>query len=147
VKRVIKESNETGSKKEKVVEVLKDILKPSEIEFLKKEYQNLGKKEFKNEVEYVMSADEDGELSEEKEMSEKEYKLRDIINKIIKKAGVLSMLGIVPTAMFVGGGAALGLGVTALVSYLLKDSAFWDFKTGGIHDKERERSDDEMGSI
>jgi|688.fasta_scaffold439149_2 hypothetical protein len=145
VKRVVKESEggEMDSKKEKAIEVIQDILKPSEIEFLKKEFKNLGKEGFKDEVEYVMSVDESGELGEEEEMSEKEYKLRHIIDKIITKGGVLSMLGVVPAAMFVSGGAAAALGVTALVAFLFKDAAFWDSK-GDVHHKERNRSHREM---
>jgi hypothetical protein len=144
VKRVVKESEggEMDSKKEKAVEVIQDILKPSEIEFLKKEFQNLGKEGLKDEVEYVMSVDESGELGEEEEMSEKEYKLRHIVNKLIKKGGVLAALGIVPAAMFLGGGAAVGLGVAALVSTLAGDSAFFGKK--GLHYKELEKSDKSM---
>ena len=152
VKRVIKESAEEN-KKEKVVDTIKNILTPSEIEFLKKEYLSLGKEDFKHEVDYVMN-DNETELGEERwgymedlsthgELSDKEYKLRHIVNKIIKRGGTLAMLGVLPAAMFVGGGAAVGLGIASLVSFLFKDAAFWNRK-GGIHSDGLERSDEDL---
>jgi hypothetical protein len=131
-------------KEEKAVEIVKDILKPEEIEFLKSEFISKGKEDFKDEVEDVMS--DDGELSEDSEMSEKEYKLRHIINKIIKKGSVLAGLGIVPAAMFVSGGAGLALGITALVGLMFKDAAFWK-KGGGHYYDENDKSDRSLGSI
>lgn len=133
--------NEMEDKQEKAVEVLKDILKPSEIEFLKNEYEMLGKEGLADEVVDVIEKDEEGELTEE--MSEREYKLRNIINKIIKKGTAIAGLGIVPAAMFASGGLALGLGIASLAGVLLKDAAFWNSK-GEINYKELNKSDDEM---
>ena len=137
--------NEMEDKKEEAIDILKDILKPSEIDFLKKEYEMLGKEGLADEVvDVIENDDEVGELTEE--MSEKEYKLRHIINKIIKGGVALAGLGIVPAAMFVSGGLAAGLGVASLAGMLFKDAAFWDSK-GDIDYKELEKSDSEIGNI
>jgi hypothetical protein len=136
----MKMEGEEMSKEEKAMDVLQDILKPSEIEFLKKQYKMLGKSGLKDEVNSVIEL---SEMVEADELSEDEFKLRNIINKIIKKGTVLSALGVVPAAMFVGGSAALGLGIASLAGMLLKDAAFWK-KDGKIHRKGLEKSDAEM---
>ena len=61
-------------------------------------------------------------------MSEDEYKMRNIVDKLIEKTSVLSMLGIVPAMMLSGGGAAVAAGVTALLSYMLRDAAWYKKK-------------------
>jgi len=132
--------NESEGEKE-AVNILTNILNPSEIDFLTDELSTLGKNGLKDEVNSVMNGD--GELSEE--MDEKEYKIRHIINKIIKRGGGLAALGIVPAAMFAGGGVALGLGITAIAGLLLKDSAFWG--KHGIHRDELKKSDKGVGSL
>ena len=132
------EGEDEMSKEEKAVEVLDRILKPSEIEFLKKQYKELGKSGFKDEVNALMNLNEE----EEEEMTEDEFKLRNIVNKIIKKGTVLSAIGIVPAAIFSGGTAAVGLGIATLVGTLLKDAAFWTKK--GVDYKKLKASDEEM---
>lgn len=132
------EDGDEMSKEEKAIETLERILKPSEIEFLKKQYKELGKSGLKDEVNTLMNLNEE----EEDEMSEDEFKLRNIVNKIIKKGAVLSTIGIVPAAMFVGGTAAVGLGIAALAGTLLKDAAFFNKK--GVDYKKLKASDEEM---
>jgi hypothetical protein len=138
-KPYITESESDGEKQ--AVNILTNILNPSEIDFLTDELSTLGKEGLKDEVNSVM--DGDGELSEE--MDEKEYKIRHIINKIIKRGGGLAALGIVPASLFVSGGAGFGLGVAAIASLLLKDSAFWS--KDGIHRDELKKSDKGIGSL
>jgi hypothetical protein len=140
-KPYITESESDGEKQ--AVNILTNILNPSEIDFLTDELSTLGKEGLKDEVNSAM--DGNTELSEDGEMSDKEYKIRHIINKIIKRGGGLAALGIVPAAMFVSGGAALGLGVAAIASLLLKDSAFWS--KDGIHRDELKKSDKGIGSL
>ena len=138
VKRVIRE--EESAKEEKVEmakEVISDILKPSEIEFLKQKFEEEGKEGFKDEVVAAVKDVEsvnNGELSEDDmgNMSEDEYKMRSIIHKIMQRAPVIAGLGIVPAAMFLGAPAAVGLGVASLLGMIFKDAALW--KIGG-HDK------------
>lgn len=144
VKRVIREEEE--DKEQKTKEALNNILKPSEIEFLKQKFEEEGKQGFKHEVAAAVKdikSDQEGELSEEDklDMSEDEFKLRSIVDKIIKKSTVLAGLGIVPAAMFLGGPAAVAMGVTALVGVLFKDAAFW--KRGGHHYDAQARSEKE----
>jgi len=79
----------------------------------------------------------------EEEMSDREYRIRRIVDKVITYSSVGSALAIVPAAMFIGAGVAAGLGVYALVSNTLRDAAW--FKRGG-YDKYKtghhyERSD------
>ena len=135
VKRVIREEETTKEEKtEEAKELLNDILKPSEIEFLKQKFEEEGKEGFKDEVvvaiEDVKSA-EDGELSEEdtEDMSDDEYKLRSIIHKIMERGTGLAALGILPAAMMGAPAVAGGLGIAALVGMISKDAAFW--KRGG----------------
>ena len=96
-----------------------------------------------------MGSESDAKLGDGKEkvstdlsMSENERQVRAIIDRIINYSTVGSALGIVPAAMFVSGGVALGLGITSIVGLLLKDSAWWDTKKGGhaMHTKEMEKS-------
>jgi hypothetical protein len=62
-------------------------------------------------------------------MSETEMKLRGILDKIVQNTTLISALGIVPAAMFIGGGTALVAGIISMLGVTLKDSAF--FKRGG----------------
>jgi hypothetical protein len=62
-------------------------------------------------------------------MSDQEFRIRSIIDKIIMRVGPASGLAIVPAAMFISGGVALALGATAIAGYILKDAAW--YKTGG----------------
>lgn len=112
-------------------------LTPDEIDALTSSLIDMGKSEFKSKVADIASDDlpssptdgeyggEFGMMEGDGEMSEKEFKLRSAIDKIINKAGVISTLGIVPAAMFAGGGAGVAAGVTALAMLLLKDAAWW----------------------
>ena len=62
-------------------------------------------------------------------MSETEMKLRGILDKIVQNTTLIAALGIVPAAMFIGGGAALVAGIVSMLGVTLKDSAF--FKRSG----------------
>lgn len=128
---------------EVAVKVLKKALSPSEIEFLKSEYKKLGEDGLADEIEDVRQLSEMEDLDTYGELSEKEYKLRNILNKVIKVGGTLSMLGVLPAAMFVSGTAGLGLGIASIVGFLFKDAAFWN-KKGGMHRDGIERSNDEL---
>lgn len=150
VRRVIKESemnSEVDISPDDAKMALNKILDRDEIEFLKNHFESQGKQGFKMDVKNAIQNIEGGdELYEEEDMDEDEYKLRDIVNKIIKKGGSLAALGVIPAAMLAGPAAGVALGITSLVAMLFKDSAFWK-KGGGIHRKELEKSDKEMGSI
>ena len=63
------------------------------------------------------------------EMSDQEFRVRSIIDKIITRIGPVAGLAIVPAAMFISGGVALALGITAVAAYILKDAAW--YKSGG----------------
>lgn len=65
-------------------------------------------------------------------MSNDEYQVRKIIDKVIRGTSAVAGLAVLPAAMFVGGGVAIALGVTALATMLLKDVAWWSPKG---HDK------------
>lgn len=58
-------------------------------------------------------------------MSDEEYQVRTIIDKVIRGTAAVAGLAIVPAAMFVGAGVAVALGVTAMATMLLKDVAWW----------------------
>lgn len=147
VKRVINEMetpSESNKSPKEVERALSKFLNNDEIEFLKNHYEEQGKEGFKTDVKNaVKDINGETELYEEDDMSEEEFKLRDIINKIIKRGSGLAAIGVIPAAMFVSGSAGLALGITALVGLLIKDSAFWN-KDGDIHYKELNRSDSDM---
>jgi hypothetical protein len=132
----MKMEGEEMSKEEKAVEKLKGLLSTSEIEFLKKEVDMLGKgnlaKKVKDEAEEIMNPSKMEESDTYGELSPKEKKIRSIINKVINSSAVISTLGIVPASMFSGGAAGVGFAVAAIASFLLKDAAYWN-KKGGIH--------------
>ena len=67
-------------------------------------------------------------FEEETGMGDDEMKLRGILDKIIQNTTLMSALGVVPAMMFVGGGAALALGIVAILGTTLKDSAFFKRK-------------------
>ena len=83
----------------------------------------------KKEVSQEKQEEMTSEMSEEDEMSDSEFEARRILHKIIQYVGVGSMIAVVPAAMFIGGGVAAALGVTALAGTMFKDAAF--FKKGG----------------
>lgn len=88
---------------------------------------------------------EDSELNEadmddEDEMSETEYKIRSIIDKIVTFATAGAAIGMLPAAMFISGGVATALGIGALAGTTLKDIAW--FKSGGKYkDHHYDKSD------
>ena len=65
---------------------------------------------------------------DEEEMSDTEYEIRNIIDKIIAYSSVGAGLAIIPAAMFISGGIAAALGVYALASNTLRDAAWFKRK-------------------
>jgi hypothetical protein len=64
-------------------------------------------------------------------MDAEEFEARKLIHKIITYTGIGAGLAVLPAAMFISGGIAIALGVTAMVGVATKDAAFW--KKGGSH--------------
>ena len=123
-------------------EELKDTISPSEMRFLSDLMKRKGKDELEDMLMDVVSQmeEEDANYSEVDEMmyedfekqygmSETEMKLRGILDKIVQNTTLIAALGIVPAAMFIGGGAALVAGIISMLGVTLKDSAF--FKRSG----------------
>ena len=123
-------------------EELKDTISNSEMRFLSDLMKRKGKDELEDMLMDVVSQmkEEDANYSEVDEMmyedfekqygmSETEMKLRGILDKIVQNTTLIAALGIVPAAMFIGGGTALVAGIVSLLGVTLKDSAF--FKRGG----------------
>ena len=121
-------------------EELKDTISHSEMRFLSDLMKHEGKDELEDMLMNVVSKMEDDDYEEldemmyedfEKEygMSETEMKLRGILDKIVQNTTLIAALGIVPAAMFIGGGTALVAGIISMLGVTLKDSAF--FKRGG----------------
>jgi hypothetical protein len=156
VKRIIKENEESWSDDsfdmegdsdfskmdlETAKEELKNTISPSDIKFLNDLMRREGKDELEDMLINTLSqieGDTEDDFEEvnmledfEKKygMSEKEMKLRGILDKIVQNTSLIAALGIVPAAMFIGGGAALAAGIISMLGVTLKDSAF--FKRGG----------------
>ena len=157
VKRIIREDEEqwmTDSQEmegesdfskmdlETAKEELQDTISPSEMRFLSDLMKRKGKDELEDMLMDVVSQmeEEDANYSEVDEMmyedfekqygmSETEMKLRGILDKIVQNTTLIAALGIVPAAMFIGGGAALVAGIVSMLGVTLKDSAF--FKRSG----------------
>jgi hypothetical protein len=123
--------------------VATEMLSPEEQEFLKNYIEMNGEKHLMSLVKHEIHGMK-SEVSEEDEnisgteMSDKEYNVRTILDKIINRVGGLAMIGTVPAAMFISGGVGAALGVTALAAMTLKDSAWWGKK--GHHYKESDKS-------
>ena len=156
VKRIIKENEESWSDDsfdmegdsdfskmdlETAKEELKNTISPSDIKFLNDLMRREGKDELEDMLINTLSQIE-GDTEDDFEqvnmledfekkygMSEKEMKLRGILDKIVQNTSLIAALGIVPAAMFIGGGAALAAGIISMLGVTLKDSAF--FKRGG----------------
>jgi hypothetical protein len=127
-------------------------LSPEEQELLKSfiesnpdQFKEIVKQEVAQEKDETEMEGRESEMMEDDEigMNDQEFQVRRIIHKIVNYVSVGSALSIVPAAMFISGGVALGLGVTALVGTTMKDAAFW--KRGGKytdhHYKAQEKSD------
>ena len=118
-------------------EELKDTISSSEMRFLSNLMKRDELEDMLMDMIPQMEDDDYEELDEmmyedfEKEygMSETEMKLRGILDKIVQNTTLIAALGIVPAAMFIGGGTALVAGIVSLLGVTLKDSAF--FKRGG----------------
>ncbi len=130
-------------------EELRHTISPSEMRFLRDLMKYEGQDELKDMLMDVLSQMEDDEVTvdadyeevdemmyegfeNENGMGDDEMKLRGILDKIIQNTTLMSALGVVPAMMFVGGGAALALGIVAVLGTTLKDSAFFKRK---IYDK------------
>lgn len=126
-------------------EELRHTISPSEMRFLRDLMKYEGQDELKDMLMDVLSQMEDDEVTvdadyeevdemmyegfeEETGMGDDEMKLRGILDKIIQNTTLMSALGVVPAMMFVGGGAALALGIVAVLGTTLKDSAFFKRK-------------------
>ena len=125
---------------EKAKEELKNTISHSEMKFLSDLMKHEGKDELEDMLMDVVSQMEDDDYEELDEMmyedfekqygmSETEMKLRGILDKIVQNTTLIAALGIVPAAMFIGGGTALVAGIISILGVTLKDSAF--FKKGG----------------
>ena len=130
---------------EKAKEELRYTISPSEMRFLRDLMKYEGQDELKDMLMDALSQMEDDEVTvdadyeevdemmyegfeEETGMGDDEMKLRGILDKIIQNTTLMSALGVVPAMMFVGGGAALALGIVAILGTTLKDSAFFKRK-------------------
>jgi hypothetical protein len=117
---------------EQAAEEVESILTNDEMEFLAGVMSQEGKGGLQNKIENAIESksemNEEEDFESEYGMSEDEYKMRNIVDKLIEKTSVLSMLGIVPAMMLSGGGAAVAAGVTALLSYMLRDAAWYKKK-------------------
>ena len=127
------ETNFDAMDKEKGAEEIKSVLSDDELQFLSQVVSQEGEGALENKIENAIESktemnEEDSEFESEYGMSEDEFKMRSIVDKIIGNTSVLSMLGIVPAAMMSGGAAAVAAGVTALVTFLLKDAAWYNKK-------------------
>ena len=126
-------------------EELRHTISPSEMRFLRDLMKYEGQDELKDMLMDVLSQMEDDEVTvdadyeevdemmyegfeEETGMGDDEMKLRGILDKIVQNTTLMSALGVVPAMMFVGGGAALALGIVAILGTTLKDSAFFKRK-------------------
>ena len=126
-------------------EELRHTISPSEMRFLRDLMKYEGQDELKDMLMDALSQMEDDEVTvdadyeevdemmyegfeEETGMGDDEMKLRGILDKIVQNTTLMSALGVVPAMMFVGGGAALALGIVAILGTTLKDSAFFKRK-------------------
>jgi len=113
---------------EKAVNILSDDEKDFLITYLNSvdasDFQDLVIDEIENMGVGAITEEEKDDLG----MSEDEYQVRKIIDKVISRVTVISMLSVVPAAMFISGGVAVALGVTSLATMLLKDVAWWNPK-------------------
>ena len=120
-------------------EELENTISPSEMNFLSDLMKHTDKNKLKDmlmDVVSQMNNDENEEMMYEDEdfenqygMSKTEMKLRGILDKIIQNTSLIAALGIIPSAIFIGGGVALVAGVVSLLAVTLKDAAF--FKRSG----------------
>ena len=126
------EANMDNLNMEQGAKEIHSVLSDKELQFLSNILNQEGEEGLESKIETAIDAksevNEGEDFESEYGMSEDEFKMRNIVDKLLEKTSVLSMLGIVPAAMLSGGGAAVAAGVAALVSYLLKDAAWYQKK-------------------
>lgn len=114
---------------EQAAEEVESVLSNDELQFLADLMSQEGKESLENKIENAIESksemNEGEDFESEYGMSEDEFKIRDIVDKIIEKTSVLGMLGIVPAAMLSGGAAAVAAGVVGILGYILKDAAWY----------------------
>lgn len=147
VKKVIKEeeeqeaisqieNNPTASDAAESVESLSQEEQEYLANFIKRNpdgFKKLVQKELKSQQSNKLTEEDDDEkempmkksFEDEYGMSRKEFDIRKLIQKIVGYTAVGAGLATLPAAALISGGVAAGLGVTALVGYLLKDAAFY----------------------
>jgi hypothetical protein len=132
----IKESTNTGKAKEttlpfEVASKMMEVITPDEAQFLVDYYNKKGKEAVAEKI---------GEVKEieESTMSAEEVKFRTILDKIITKGTIASMLAVIPAAMAGAPFVAMGLGIAALAGCALKDAAWW--KKEGHHYEESDKA-------
>lgn len=141
---------------EQAAEEVESVLSNDELQFLANLMSQEGKESLENKIENAIESksemNEEEDFESEYGMSEDEYKIRDIVDKIIEKTSVLGMLGIVPAAMLSGGAAAVAAGVVGILGYILKDAAWYKkrdvsgqtpgsgIRGGGIHYKAADKA-------
>jgi len=149
-------SQEEGSEGEEVsaqAEEAVDELSNREKQILK-DYLENNPEEFSELVKDELEEAEFGSNPRERDyeqlgMDKNEFEARKIIHKIINYTGAVAGLGIVPAAMFISGGIAAALGVTALASVIFKDAAFASRERGHNYyaqgQAEKEWNDEKSG--
>ena len=144
------DGEEVSAQAEEAVEMLNNREKQ-----ILKEYLENNPKEFKEIVKAELEEAEIGSNPRERDyaelgMDKSEFETRKIIHKIINYTGAVAALGILPAAMFISGGIAAALGVTALTSVIFKDAAFASRERGHNYDAQRQAEkewDDEKSGM
>lgn len=109
---------------ELVADKIQDVLSADEVNVLVQAYQKGGKEMIANALSQSVN---EGDY----DMNQGELKLRQILDKLIKRGALGSLAGILPAAMMGHPALAVGLGIAALAGTALKDAAWW--KKNGHH--------------
>ncbi|CAB4175490.1 hypothetical protein UFOVP972_216 [uncultured Caudovirales phage] len=132
------DGEEVSAQAEEAVEMLNNREKQ-----ILKDYLENNPEEFKEIVKDELEEAEIGSNPRERDydelgMNKSEFETRKIIHKIINYTGAVAALGVLPAAMFISGGIAAALGVTALTSVIFKDAAFASRERGHNYDAQRQ---------
>jgi len=124
---LVGEDDDSVEAAEKIADKIEDVLSPEEIQFLSQAYISGGKEMIANAIDANLNEGSTPEVPEGGDfgMGQNEIKLRQILDKIIKKGALASLAGILPAAMLGEPGLAVGLGVAALAGTAFKDAAWW----------------------
>jgi len=133
---------------EEIADNIESVLSDEELMFLNQAYKSEGGKEMiAQTIDSAINESVNEELEPPAEgefgMSQNEIKLRQIIDKIIKKGAILALPAALAAGIAGAPAVGLGLGIASALGFMAKDAAWW--KAGGRYADHHHAAQDKYG--